>query len=181
MSSPKRSVASCLVGAGGREEERDVARHVQEAHRHRERVAADAREATSVPAREHVLEGSLDAGGEVEPPREALRDLAHRSKRIARARAGVRDRILDERRAGLRGLACPDVCAVEREHLFTARRVDEIERSPVLDVVAVERRRLMPVGCAPRGVEERDVVGVGEVPRGGSGELAEADREHGGA
>ena len=49
------------------------------------------------------------------------------------------------------------------------------------DVVAVQLRRLVPVRRAPGGVEERDVVGVRELLGGCSGELAEADREHGGA
>ena len=75
----------------------------------------------------------------------------------------------------------PDVGPVEREHLRRVGRVDEVEGGSVRDVVAVQLRRLVPVRRAPGGVEERDVVGVRELLRRRSGELAETDREHGGA
>ena len=133
----------------------------------------------SVPAREDVLQRCLDARAEVEPPREPLRDLAHRRERVARPRAGVGDRLLDQRGADLRRPARPDVSPVEREHLRRVGRVDEEERGPVRDVVAVEQRRLVPVRRAPGGVKERDVVRVRELPRRRSGELAEPDGEHG--
>ena len=173
--------APCLVGACGGEEEGDVARHVQETHRQRDRIATDVRESTSVPAREHVLQRGLDVRAEVEPAGEPLRDFAHRRKRVTSPRAGVGDRILDERGADLRSAARADVSLVERKHLRRVGRVDEIERRPVLDVVAVEQRRFVPVRGASRSVEERDVVRVRELSRRGSGELAEADREHGSA
>ena len=139
------------------------------------------RESPSVPAREDVLERRLDARAEVEPPGEPLRHLAHRRERVAGPRAGVGDGVLDQRGADLRGAAGPDVGPVEREHLRGVGRVDEEERGPVRDVVAVELRRLVPVRRAPGGVEERDVVRVRELLRRRSGELAETDREHGGA
>ena len=91
----------------------------------------DVREPPSVPAREHELQRSLDARAEVEPPRETLRDLAHRRKRIAGARAGVGDRVLDECGADLRWAACPDVRPVERKHLRRAGRIDEVEGGTV--------------------------------------------------
>ena len=118
---------------------------------------------------------------EVEPPREPLRDLAHRRERSARPRAGVGDRVLDQRGAHLRWAARPDMSPVEGKDLCRVGRVDEVERGSVRDVVAVEQRRLVPVRRAPRSVEERDVVRVGELARRRSGELAEADGEHGGA
>ena len=49
----------------------------------------------------------------------------------------------------------------------------------MLDVVAEQLRRLVPVRRAAGGVEERDVVGIRELLLRGSGELAEPDREHG--
>ena len=49
----------------------------------------------------------------------------------------------------------------------------------MLDVVAEELRGLVPVRRAAGGVQERDVVRVGELLRRRAGELAEADREHG--
>ncbi len=49
----------------------------------------------------------------------------------------------------------------------------------MLDVVAEQLRRLVPVRRAPRGVEERDVVRVRELLLRCPGELAEPDREHG--
>jgi hypothetical protein len=49
------------------------------------------------------------------------------------------------------------------------------------DVVAEELRSLVPVRRTAGGVEQRDVVRVGELLGGSAGELAEADREHGGA
>ena len=53
--------------------------------------------------------------------------------------------------ADLRRPADADVRPVEREHLRRVRRVDEEERSPVGDVVAVELCRLVPVrGTARR-------------------------------
>ena len=85
------------------------------------------------------------------------------------------------RGADLRGAAGPDVRPVERKHLRGVGRVDEEERGSVRDVVVVHLDRLVPVRRAPGGVEERDVVGVGELLRRCSGELAEPDGEHGGA
>ena len=49
------------------------------------------------------------------------------------------------------------------------------------DVVVVDLYRLMPVGRAPGGVEERDVVRVLELLRRCAGELPETDGEHGAA
>ena len=139
------------------------------------------RESPSVPAREDVLERRLDVRAEVEPPGEPLRHLAHRRERVTGPRAGVGDRVLDQRGADLRRAAGPDVGLVEREHLRRVGRVDQEERGSVLDVVAVQLRRLVAVRRAPGGVEERDVVRVRELLRRCSGELAETDREHGGA
>ena len=170
-----------LARAAGGEEERDVPADVQQPHRQRDRVARDVGEAPSVPAREDVLERRLDVRAEVEPAREPLRDLAHRRERLASPRAGVRDRVLDHRGPDLRGPAGADVGPVEREHLRRVGRVDQEERGSVRDVVAEQLRRLVPVRRAPGGVEQRDVVGVGELLRRGSGELAEPDREHGAA
>ena len=96
-------------------------------------------------------------------------------------RAGVGDRVLDDRRAHLGWPAGPDVGLVERQHLGRVGRVDEEERGSVLDVVAEHLRRLVPVRRAPRSVEQRDVVRVCELLRRRSGELAETDREHGAA
>ena len=141
----------------------------------------DVREPASVPAREDVLERRLDVRAELEPAREPLRHLAHRRERLTGSRAGVGDRLLDQRGADLRRPADADVRPVEREHLRGVGRVDEEERGSVRDVVAVELRRLVPVRRAPGGVEERDVVRVRELLRRRSGELAETDREHGGA
>ena len=171
----------CLVGARGGKEEGDVPRHVQETHRQRDRVAAGVRESPSVPAREDVLERRLDVRAEVEPPCEPLRNLAHRRERVAGSRAGVRDGLLDERGADLRGAAGPDVGPVERKHLGGVGRVDEEERGSVRDVVVVHLRRLVSVRRAPGRVEERHVVRVDELLRRCSGELAEPDGEHGGA
>ena len=95
-------------------------------------------------------------------------------------RAGVGNGVLDERGADLRRAAGPDVGPVERKHLRRVGRVDQEERGSVLDVVAEQLRCLVPVRRAPRGVEERDVVRVGELLRRCSGELAETDCEHGG-
>ena len=171
----------CLVGACGGEEEGDVPRNVQETHRQRDRVAAGVRESPSVPAREDVLERCLDARAEVEPPGEPLRHLAHRRERVTGSRAGVGDGLLDHRGADLRSAAGPDVGPVERQDLGGVGRVDEEERGSVRDVVAEQLRRLVAVRGAPGGVEERHVVRVRELLRRCSGELAETDREHGGA
>ena len=167
-----------LVRPAGGEEERDVPRHVQQAHRQRQLVAADVGEAPPVPAGEDELERRLDVGAELEPAGEPLRDLAHRRERLAGPRAGVGDRVLDQRRADLGRLAGPDVRPVEREHLGRVRRVDEEERGSMRDVVVVHLDRLVPVRRAAGGVEQRDVVGVGELLGRCAGELAEADREH---
>ena len=102
-------------------------------------------EPTSVPAREDVFERGFDARAEFEPPGEPLRHLAHRRERLARPRACVGDRLLDERVADLRWAAGSDVGAVEREHLRRVGRVDEEERGPVRDVVVVDLQRLVPV------------------------------------
>ena len=154
---------------------------VQETYRQRNLFAAGVREPASVPAREDVLERRLDALTEVEPPGEPLRHLAHRGERLTRPRCGVGDRLLDERVADLRLAADPHVRPVEREHLRGVDRVDEEERRSVRDVVAEELSRLVAVGGAPGGVEERDVVRVHDLLRRCSGELAQPDREHGGA
>ena len=100
---------------------------------------------------------------------------------VTSPRAGVGDGVLDHRGADLRGAAGPDVGPVERQDLRGVGRVDQEERGSVRDVVAEQLRRLVPVRRAPGGVEERDVVRVRELLRRCSGELAEPDREHGGA
>ena len=75
----------------------------------------------------------------------------------------------------------PDVGLVEGKDLRGVGGVDEVERGSVRDVVAVQLRRLVPVGRAPGGVEERNVVGVRELLSRCPGKLAEADRQHGSA
>ena len=97
---------------------------------------------------------------------------------VTRPGAGVRDRILDHRRAHVRAATRSDVASVEREDLRGVGRVDEEERRPVRDVVAEELRRLVAVRRAPRRVEERDVVRVREFLCRRSGELTETHREH---
>ena len=124
---------------------------------------------------------SCDARAQVEPPREALRHLAHRRERFPSPRSRVGDRVLDQPRAHLRRAAEPDVGSVELENLRRVGRVDQIEGGSMGDVVAEQLRRLVPVGRAAGSVQERDVVGVGELLGGCSGELAEPDRQHGGA
>ena len=155
-------------------------RNVQETHRQRDRVAAGVRESSAVPTREDVLERCLDARAEVEPPGEPLRHLAHRRERVTGPRAGVGDGLLDHRGADLRSAARPDVGAVERQDLRGVGRVDEVERGSVRDVVAEQLCSLVAIRRAPGGVEERDVVGVRELLRGCSGELAKTDCEDGG-
>ena len=167
-------------GLGG-EEEGDVPRDVQQPHRQGDLVAAGIREPASVPACEDELERRLDGRAELEPPCESLRHLAHRRKRLTRSRAGVGDRLRNERLAHLLRAARPDVRPVEREHLLGVGRVDEEERRSVRDVVVIQLDRLVPVRRAAGGVEERDVVGVDELLRRRSGELAETDCEHRGA
>ena len=173
---------ACLLGAGGGEKDGDVSRHVQETHRQRDRVAAgDTREPQPVPALEDVFERRLGARAEAEPPGEPLRHLAVHRQRLAGRRKAVGDGLLDHGGAELRGATEADVRPEEREDLRGVARVDERERGPRHDVVAVQLRRLVPVRGAPGGVKERDVVRVDELLRGCSGELAETDREHGGA
>ena len=170
-----------LARPGRGEEERDVPRHVEETHRRRDRVASCARESAPIAAREAMLERRLDTRPEVEPTREPLRDLAHRRERLTSPRGGVCDRVFEEGGADLQDLADADVGPVEREHLRRVGRVDEEERCPMRDVVAVELRRLVAVRGASRSVEQRDVVRVDELLRGRAGELSQTDREHGGA
>ena len=67
---------------------------------------------------------------------------------------------------------------VEPEHFGRVGRVDQEERGSVRDVVVVHLDRLVPVRRAAGGVEESDVVGVGELLGGRAGELAEPNREH---
>ena len=114
-------------------------------------------------------------------PRTAVPPRTSSANTVTGPRAGVGDRVLDHRGASMRRPSGPDVCPVERKHLRGARRVDEEDAGSVRDVVAEELGRLVPVRRAPRGVEERDVVRVRELLRGCSRELAETDREHGGA
>ena len=170
-----------LVGPRRREKEGDIPRHVQQPHRQRDLVAAGVGEALSVPTSEDELEALLDAGAEVEPPGESLRDLAHRRERGTGPRAGVRDGVLDQRLSDLRAATGADVGAIERQDLGGVGRVDEEERGPMRDVVAVQLRRLVAVRRASGGVEERDVVRVGELLRRHTGELAETDGEEGAA
>ena len=126
---------------------------MQKPHGKRDLVAAGIGETAPVPAREDILERCLDARAEIEPSGETLRDLAHRRKRFARARAaGVRDGVLDHRGANLGRAAGTDVGPVERQHLRRVRRVDEEERGSVLDVLAEQLRRLVPVRGAPGGM-----------------------------
>ena len=154
---------------------------MQETHRQRDRVAAGVRESPTVPTCKDVLECSLDRLVEAEPTCETLRDLAHRRERRTGPRAGVGDRLLDEGCANLGGTTGADVFPVEREHLLRVGGVDEIEGSPVRDVVAVEQRRLVPVRRAPGSVQERDVVRVRKLLGRSSRELAEPNRENGGS
>ena len=156
---------------------------MQQPHRQRDRVAArDAREPQPVPALEDVLERRLDAGAEAEPAGEALRHLAVHRERLAGQRRPCVDRRPRPSRRGCSGSRPrPTFERRNASDLGGVARVDERERGPRHDVVAVELRRLVPVRGAARGVEQRDVVRVDELLRRRSGELAEPDREHGGA
>jgi hypothetical protein len=49
------------------------------------------------------------------------------------------------------------------------------------DVIAEQLRSLMPIRRAARCVQERDIVGVGQLLGGCSGKLAELNGQHGGA
>ena len=69
----------------------------------------------------------------------------------------------------------------EREHLGRIARVDEREHRPRHDVLAVERRRLVPVGRAASRVQKRDVVRVDEFLCRRVGKLSEVNRQHGSA
>jgi hypothetical protein len=170
-----------LVCARGGEEEGDVPRHVQQAHRQGDRVARDVGDSPSVPACEDVLERRLDVRAEAEPAREPLRHLAHHRERVPGPRAGVGEGIFDQLGPHLRAAAGPDVGVVEGKDLVAVGGVDQVEGGSVVDVVAVQLRRLVSVRRAPGGVEEGDVVGVRELLARRSGEFAETDREHGGA
>ena len=152
---------------------------MEESHRQWDLVAADTRESPSVPAGEDELERRLDVRAEVEPPCEPLRHLAHRRERVAGPRAVAGQDLLHQRGTDLRRTAGPDVGAVEREQLGRVGRIDQEERAPMLDVVAVQLRRLVTVRRASGGVQERDVVGRRELLPRRSGELAEPNREHG--
>ena len=154
---------------------------MEKTDRQRERIAAGVREAPPVPAREDVLERRLNVRVELEPAREALRNLAHRRERLARPRAGVGDRVFDQRSADFWSAAGADGGLVERKHLCGVGRIDQEEGGSVRDVVVVHLQRLVPVRRAPGGVQEGDVVRVRKFLCRRSGELAEPDREHRGA
>ena len=110
---------------------------------------------------------------------EALRDLAHRFQRFARPRAGFGDRLLEHLRANLRRPSEPDEGAIELEHLVRLGGVDQVEGGAVRDVVAEQLPRLVSVRGAAGRVQQRDVVGIGELVSRGARELAEPHREHG--
>ena len=149
---------------------------MQEARRERDLFAGDRRQPTPVPACEHEFECLLDSGAEPQPPRKPLRHLAHGREGLAGSRR-IGEGALDHLRAHLRRPVGPHVGAVEREDLLAVGRVDEEEGRPVLDVLAEDKRRLVPVRRAAGGVEEGDVVGVGDLLGGRSRELAEAGGE----
>ena len=176
--SPPHEHGSRIVVSRRGEEERKVPRHVEETCRQRQLLAADpSRQALPVPAGEHVLERPLDAGTQLEPACEPLRNLAHRRERLAGSRR-IGERRLDQPLANLRRASRTHVGAVEGEHLRRVGRIDQEEGCPVLDVLAEEERRLVPVRGAAGGVEERDVVRVGDFRRRRSRELAETDGQH---
>ena len=89
---------------------------------------------------------------------------SHIAANDSRPLAAFASTLLDERGADLRRTARPDVGAVERKHLRRVGGVDQEERCAVLDVVAEELRRLVPVRRASGGVEERDVVRCRRAP-----------------
>ena len=140
-----------LLRSGGGEKDGDIPRHVQEAHRQRDRVAADeTRESEPVPALEDVLERRLGPRAEAEPPGETLRHLAVHRQRLAGHRKAVGDGLLDHDGAQLRGATEADVRPEEREDLCGVARVHERERGPGHDVVAIQLRGLVSVPGAPK-------------------------------
>ena len=169
---------SRVIAAAGGEEEREVPRHVEHTGGKRERLAADVLGQPRPSQRAKTNSSDVcDARAETEPPGEPLRHLAHRRKRISRPHR-VGERRFDDLLAHLRRAAGRDVRAVERDDLIHVGRVDEEEGGPMLDVLAEELRRLVPVRRAAGAVEERDVVGVANLVRGCAGEFGQADREH---
>ena len=71
--------------------------------------------------------------------------------------------------------------AVEGDHLAHVGRIDEEERSAMLDVLAEHLRRLMPVRGAAGGVQERHVIAVADLLRRAAGTIGETFRQDGSA
>jgi hypothetical protein len=140
------------LGPGCGEEQRGVLCDMQQADRERDLLAGHGRDPQPVPAREHVSERRLDARAQAEPDGEPLCDLAHRFKRFASPRTGLRDRLLKHLGAHLGRPSEPDEGAIELEYLVRLGGVDQVERGPVRDVVAEQLARLVPVGGAAGGV-----------------------------
>ena len=166
---------------GGREEHRDVAGDVEDPHRQRDRLAArHSGEAVPVPALEHVSERCLGSLAEAEPGGEALCHLAVHCERLASHVEPVQDRLLDHHGAFLVVSMETDARLEELDDLAHVARVDERERCPRRDVVAVQLGGLVAVRRAAGGVEERGVVGVDELLLRRACELTEPYRDHGG-
>ena len=92
--------------------------------------------------------------------------VANASRALGAAFA-IASSISRARTSGVR--PAPTCGPVEREHLRGVGRVDEEERGSVRDVVAEDLRRLVAVRRTAGGVQERDVVRVGELLRGRAG------------
>lgn len=131
------------------EEHGDVSRHVQDAHRQRNRLATrDAWKAETVPALEDVLERRLGPGAQAEPPCEVLRDLTVHGEGLAGDRDAVGDDVLDQPRPFVIGKTAADMLPEEPDDRLDVARVDEGERRPRHDVVAVQLR-LVPSEVHP--------------------------------
>ena len=144
----------------------------------RDRLAGDAgREPVAVPALEDERQRLQRAGAEAQPAREPLRDLAVQREGRLGERERVGERLRDHLLADLRRPAGADVLDEEGRDLVEVAGVDERERRPRHDVVAVQLRRLGRVRGAAEGVQQRDVVRVAELLRGRAREVAQPDGE----
>jgi hypothetical protein len=139
------------------------------------------REPVPVPALEDERQRLQDPGTEAQPAGEPLRDLAVQREGRLGQRERVGQSLRDHLVADLGRPAGADPRRQEGADLLGVPRVDERERRPRRDVVAVQLGRLGPVGGAAEGVQQRDVVRVDELRRRHTGELAEAHGEDRGA
>ncbi len=99
---------------------------------------------------------------------------------VRRAGESVGQGVLDHRIPLRRGATTADVGLKVRHDLLEITRIDERELGPRQDVVSVREGGFVTVRGAPRGMQERDVVGICQLVHGGPGELAETDGESGG-